>query len=94
MRQYVWTSVRPHVITFITKCTGNKWLDLKTLMLPHMHIEKASLLGNFHPIINILDLDFQGQRFKSRTLGSSCVTISHAFMDRANISIVNTGSRM
>ena len=48
----------------------------------------------FIPIVNVLDLHFKVQHFKSSTLGCSNVIISQTVTDRTNIAIVNTGCRM
>ena len=66
---------RKYVRSFV-----RSYVDLKAPFFAHIHVDKVSSPANFHPIVNVLDLYFKGQRFESNTLASSYVECARVFV--------------
>ena len=76
-------------------CYTNKWLDLEAQGFAHISMFTRSICPPiFIQIVNVVDLHFEGQRFKSSILGNSNVIISQTVTNMTNIDIANTSHQV
>ena len=74
-------------------CTTNKWLELEvpSFFANLCRLMRYLCMQTFIQIVNVLDLNFKGQRFKSNiSMASSKVIILQTVSNRTNIALANT----